>query len=68
MDTPPGGSRGSTAVLVEFLLLEPPVIELLAVLVPDADPDPDADADADADVDSEAGALLVLSSSLSSEL
>lgn len=48
------------AVAVEFLLLEPPVIVLLAVFVPDADPDLDADEVLEAD------ALLLSSSSPSS--
>lgn len=63
METPPGGNRGSMAVFVEFLLVEPPVIVLLAAFVSEADSEPDADADSEAD------ALSVLfSSSLSSEL
>ena len=64
IETPPGGNRGSTAVLVEFLLLEPPVIELLAVLVPEADPEPEAEADPDPEADPEADALSLLFSSL----
>ncbi len=53
IETPPGGTRGSIAVFVEFLLLEPPVIELLADLVPEADPEPDAEAEAEAESESE---------------
>lgn len=72
IETPPGGNRGSTAVLVEFLLLEPPVIEAFGVPVtePDLEPEPEAEAlplllllpevcdgDADADPESEPDAL-----------
>ena len=68
IEIPPGGNLGSTAVVVEFFLVEPPVIELLAVLVPEADPEPEAEAEADpeadADADADADALSLLFSSL----
>lgn len=44
MDTPPGGRRGSIAVVfVEFLLLDPPVI-VLPFAVDETDPDAETEA------------------------